>query len=114
MTLDSDKTHGAIRKARPNNEHKEDELLFEMEGDDLDRVRYKSIDSFRGHHADDSLESLTGERSRESHVTPGLARTETLRIASLNKLRREEFYGSLPQHRKQNINSIGYNFSEPT
>ena len=63
MTLDSDKSRGAIRKARPDNEHEEDELLFDMEDDDLDRVRYKSIDSFRGHHADDSLESLTGESS---------------------------------------------------
>ena len=94
-------------------EHEKDELLFEIEGDDLERVRYKSIDSFCGHHEDESIESLTEESSRESCVTPCLARTETLRIASVNKLRREEFNGSLPQHRKQSIPRINYTFSVP-
>ena len=93
MTMDNDKSRGTIRKTRPTIEHEKDELLFEIEGDDLERVRYKSIDSFCGHHEDESIESTTEESIRESCVTPCLARTETLRIASVNKLRREEFYG---------------------
>ena len=53
-------------------------------------VRCKSSDSFFDYHADESLVYLTEESSREAYVTPGLARTKTLRNASVNKFRREE------------------------
>ena len=81
---------------------------------DLVMVRCKSIDSFFDYHADESLVYLTEESSREAYVTPGLARTKTLRNASVNKFRGEEFCGSLPQHEKHNIPIVCYNFSEHT
>jgi len=117
--MDVDKSRGAISKKYVQENTKEirrkneEDLLFEMEDEDFERERSKSIDSFCSQHTVGSFDSPVGESSRESSVAPRLDRPETLRIASVNRLRKEEFYGSLPQTRKQSIPSINFQFSVP-
>ena len=87
----------ALRDTREYQDDDED-MLFEMEDEEFVRQRSRSIDSFCSDHT-------VGESSRETSVVPQLDTRDSLRISTVNRLRRAEHHGSLPHSRKQNIPS---------
>ena len=86
--------------------HQDDDLLFEMEDEELDRRRSQSYDSFRSDQA-------FSEISRESSLAPQIDRTESLRITTFDRLGRDGHHSSLPRSSKQNIPSINFQCSVP-
>ena len=92
--------HVCSNKTGARNNVEEEGLVFEMEDEELGN----SIDSLCRKCSVGSPDIPVGESNGGSIVQHGPERPETLRIATANRVRRDQFYGSFTQ----NIQDIKY------